>query len=142
MAARPLCRHLRQGAQRRTVIRMTTVLVVEDETLVRLDLADRLADAGYIVVEAANAAEAIRILEKNRDIRCVFSDINMPGKMDGLQLLHVIRERWPPTLLVVCSANEKPRDELLPTGALYINKPYEDPALAEVVTSLAAQLSA
>ncbi|RYE54280.1 MAG: response regulator, partial [Hyphomicrobiales bacterium] len=60
------------------------VLVVEDEALVRIDIADQLSDAGFDVLEAANAAEAIDLLEKNPSIRLVFTDIDMPGSMDGL----------------------------------------------------------
>jgi CheY-like chemotaxis protein len=87
-----------------------TFLVIEDETLIRLDIVDRLQAAGFEVEQAGDAAEAIRLLELNRAINVVFTDINMPGDMDGLALLHVIRERWPPTILIVCSGNERPED--------------------------------
>lgn len=71
------------------------VLVVEDEALIRLDAVHMIEDAGYEVVEAANADEAIRILEQHREIHVVFTDVNMPGSMDGLKLAHAIRNRWP-----------------------------------------------
>lgn len=70
-----------------------SVLVVEDEALVRMDLALHLSEAGYRVIEAGSAAEAIEILEKDRSIRAVFTDINMPGDMNGLALAQCVRER-------------------------------------------------
>src|SRR5688572_5317424 len=79
------------------------VLVVEDEPLVRLDLETRLADTGYLVFEASSAAEAIAILERHPQIRVVFTDIQMPGDMDGLALARYVRDRWPPTIIVVSS---------------------------------------
>src|SRR5688572_5865336 len=84
------------------------VLVVEDEPLVRLDLATRLADAGYLIFEASYAAEAIGILERHPQIRVVFTDIQMPGDMDGLALAHYVRHRWPPTIIVVSSGRVQP----------------------------------
>ena len=71
------------------------VLVVEDDFLSRLHAVNLVEDAGYIAVEASNADEAITILEARKDIRIVFTDIDMPGSMDGLKLAHAIRERWP-----------------------------------------------
>ena len=76
-----------------------TALVVEDEALVRLDLAESLQAAGYKTVEAASADEAIAVLQSNSDIRVVFTDIQMPGAMDGLALSHYVRKRWPPTII-------------------------------------------
>jgi CheY-like chemotaxis protein len=72
------------------------VLVVEDETLIRLDIADCLAEAGFDTLEAANADQAIRTLENRPDIRLILTDVNMPGKMIGLELAALVRLRWPP----------------------------------------------
>jgi CheY-like chemotaxis protein len=72
------------------------VLVVEDDFLSRLHAVNLVEDAGYIAIEASNADEAITILEARKDIRIVFTDINMPGSMDGLKLAHAIRKRWLP----------------------------------------------
>jgi two-component system, response regulator PdtaR len=72
-----------------------TVLVVEDEPWVRLSVSEDLAEAGYDVLVAANADEAIEILERRRDIRLVFTDVDMPGSMDGLKLAAFISDRWP-----------------------------------------------
>jgi CheY-like chemotaxis protein len=79
------------------------VLSVEDEPILRLDIAETFISAGFRTYEAASALEAIEILEIHPEIRAVFTDVHMPGTMDGIELAHVIRKRWPPTILVVSS---------------------------------------
>ena len=103
------------------------VLIVEDEPLVRLCAVQTIEAAGYEVIEAANADEAIAILESRRDIRVIFTDIHMPGSMDGLKLAHAVRHRWPPIKIIVTSGRDQiePRD--LPDGGRFFAKPY-DPA--------------
>ena len=75
------------------------VLVVEDEFLLRMDAVDFMGRCGFIMYEASNADEAIPLLELHDDIRAVFTDINMPGSIDGLKLAHYVRGRWPPIKL-------------------------------------------
>ena len=103
------------------------VLIVEDEPLVRLCAVETVEAAGFTVIEAANADEAIRILEIRRDIRVVFTDIHMPGSMDGLKLAHAVRDRWPPIKIIVTSGREKIAEQELPAGGRFFAKPY-DPA--------------
>lgn len=117
------------------------VLVVEDEILVRMDLAQCLQQAGYQTYEAGNAADAIAILEMHPEIRVVFTDIQMPGDMDGLQLSHYVRERWPPTILIVCSANELPSPDVMPTGAWFMGKPYNASAMGKILGTINEQLA-
>ena len=76
---------------------MSTVLVVEDETLLLLSICEALASEGYEVLTAANADEAIEILESRNDINTVFTDVEMPGSMDGLRLAAAVRDRWRPS---------------------------------------------
>jgi CheY-like chemotaxis protein len=76
---------------------IATVIVVEDEALVRMDIAMSLEDAGFAVLEASNADEAIDLLNAYPEIRLMFTDIDMPGSMDGLQLAAAVRDRWPPS---------------------------------------------
>jgi CheY-like chemotaxis protein len=78
------------------------VLIVEDEALIRMDTASLIEDAGFKVHEAGNADEAIRILELHDEIRLIFTDVNMPGSMDGLKLAHYVRGRWPPVKWAGC----------------------------------------
>ena len=115
-----------------------TILIVEDEVLVRLDLASYLENAGYRVLEAGSAREAIEILERDRSIRVVFTDVQMPGDMDGLALARCIRERWPPTIIVVSSANTFHRDE---AGAdiHLLDKPYTVDHMKLVLEAVADQ---
>ena len=72
-----------------------TILVVEDEVLVRLNVVESLEELGYLVLQAANAADAITLLERRPDIRIVFTDVQMPGTVDGLMLADVVSKRWP-----------------------------------------------
>jgi CheY-like chemotaxis protein len=114
------------------------ILVVEDEVLLRLYAANFLADRGYEVIEAANADEAINILEQRPDIRVVFTDVNMPGSMDGLKLVETIRRRWPPVSLIVTSGKDVLNDEKLPPGGRFIPKPYTSDQVIDVLQQLAA----
>ena len=106
---------------------MTTwiaALVVEDEALVRFDLAQSLETEGYKTFEAADAAEAIAVMEAHPEIRVVFTDIQMPGTMDGLALSNYVRKRWPPTIIVVSSGRYTPREDEMASGARFIPKTY------------------
>src|SRR6202049_1114159 len=99
------------------------VLIVEDEFILRMDAVDMIAGAGFEVLEAGNADEAIDILESRRDITVVFTDIQMPGSMDGLKLARAVRGRWPPIKIVATSALDV-RETELPEGGRFLPKPY------------------
>jgi CheY-like chemotaxis protein len=101
-----------------------TVLIVEDEMLIRLDAAEMIRKAGYTVVEAANADEAITILESRFDITVVFTDVQMPGSMDGLKLAAAIRGRWPPIKIIATSGHVKVTPYDLPAGGRFLRMPY------------------
>ena len=100
------------------------VLIVEDELLLRMDAADMIEAAGFEVVEAANADEAIEMLEARRDITVVFTDIQMPGSMDGLKLARAVRGRWPPIKIVATSGHVDVGEKDLPEGGRFLPKPY------------------
>ena len=100
------------------------VLVVEDEILTRMDTADIVRSAGYEVVEASNADEAIDILQSGLEIDVVFTDVQMPGSMDGLRLATAVRDRWPPIKIITASGRIRIRDEDLPSGSRFLPKPY------------------
>ena len=95
------------------------ILIVEDEPLIRQAAVRTIEDAGFEIIEAANADEAIRILEGRRDIRVVFTDIHMPGSMDGLKLAHAVRNRWPPIRIIVTSGREFLTEQDLPEGGRF-----------------------
>lgn len=100
------------------------LLVVEDEPLLRMMAVDLAEDAGFEVVEAANAAEAVAILEARADIRIVFTDVAMPGGMDGMRLAACIRDRWPPIEIIMTSGHVRPDPAALPTRTEFFAKPY------------------
>jgi CheY-like chemotaxis protein len=104
--------------------RRPVILVVEDEFLLRMDAAEMVVAAGFAVVEAANADEAIEILETRSDIAVVFTDIQMPGAMDGLRLARAVRGRWPPIKIVATSGHLTVTDTDLPEGGRFLPKPY------------------
>lgn len=116
---------------------MTPVLlVVDDEPLIRMDLRQLAEEAGFDVLEAGTAAQARQVLERRSDIRVVFTDIRMPGDMDGLELAHYIRRRWPPTVIVICSGNLMPSIEEMPSEAVFLSKPCVSPATAKLMTQI------
>ena len=100
------------------------VLVVEDEALIRMTSADVIRELGLEVIEAVDADHAISLLESVPGVTVVFTDIQMPGSMDGLLLAAVVRDRWPPIALLVTSGKMRPASSDLPTGAQFISKPY------------------
>jgi two-component system, response regulator PdtaR len=112
------------------------VLVVEDESLMRMHAVIMIEEAGYNVVEACNADAAIAILESREDIRVVVTDIEMPGSMDGIKLARAIRDRWPPVELIVTSGRYRVRSDELPTRAKFMPKPYTPDLLVTAIRTL------
>jgi two-component system, response regulator PdtaR len=109
------------------------VLVVEDEFLSRLHAVNLVEDAGYKAIEASNSEEAIAILEARKDIRIVFTDVDMPSTMDGLKLAHAIRTRWPPVELIVTSGHFNLSDADMPERGRFISKPYRDQDIVSAI---------
>lgn len=100
------------------------VLIVEDEPLLRLYATDIAESLGFEVVEAQDALEASRILAARNDISVVFTDVNLPGSMDGLALAAMVRDRWPPIELIVTSGVVRAEAARLPDRGVFIAKPY------------------
>src|SRR5580692_8986644 len=100
------------------------VLIVEDETLIRIHAVDMVRFAGFDVLEAQNADEAISILEDRPDITVVFTDVQMPGSMDGMKLAAAIRGRWPPIKILATSGLHGIDKNDLPAGSRFLPKPY------------------
>lgn len=103
----------------------THVLVVEDEMVLRMRAVDIVEDAGFTAVEAVNADEALSILESRSDIALLFSDIQMPGSMDGLKLAHAVHERWPSIKIILVSGHISLSDADKPTDSLFFGKPLD-----------------
>ena len=111
------------------------VLVVEDDPIIRLGAVDLVENAGCEALEASDADKAIEILEARPDIRLVFTDIDMPGSMDGLKLSHYVRDRWPPIHIIVASGKAIIKESQLPSGARFFPKPYMDEPIADAIAS-------
>ncbi len=100
------------------------ILVVEDEPLLRMLAVDLVEDAGFVVCEAGDADEAVRILETRHDIGIVFTDIDMPGSTNGAGLATCVRLRWPPIHLIITSGHCMARDLVMPSDSIFFQKPY------------------
>jgi CheY-like chemotaxis protein len=101
------------------------VLVVEDEMLLRMRAVDMVEDAGFTPVEAMDADEAVAILEARSDIALLFTDIQMPGSMDGLKLAHAVHQRWPPIKIILVSGQLKLTNLDIPVDSCFFAKPLE-----------------
>jgi CheY-like chemotaxis protein len=101
------------------------VLVVEDEMLLRIRAVDMVEDAGFTSVEAVDADEAIAILESRADIALMFTDIQMPGSMDGLQLAQTVHKRWPPIKIILVSGRLTPTNADIPATSRFYGKPLD-----------------
>jgi len=101
------------------------VLVVEDEPLQRMMAIDLVEDAGFEAIGAADAEQAVRILEARSDIRIVFTDIDMPGSIDGMMLAAAIRDRWPPIEIIITSGHIREEEVVLPVRGVFFPKPYD-----------------
>ena len=101
------------------------VLVVEDEMLLRMRAVGMVEDAGYTSVEAVDADEAVAILESRSDVALMFTDIQMPGSMDGLKLAHTVHERWPPIKIILVSGQLKPANIDIPADSRFYGKPLD-----------------
>ena len=112
------------------------ILVVEDSPLIRMGVVELVAAAGFQALEASDADEAIRILEGRPDIHLVFTDVGMPGSMDGIKLTHYIRGRWPPVKLIVTSGKMIVGETHLPLGARFFPKPYDETAIVEAMMGI------
>ena len=98
------------------------VLVVEDEPLIRLVATDTIEEAGFAAFEASDARQAIALLERHKEIRILFTDVNMPGDMDGVSLAHYVHSRWPEVKIVVTTGRCAVAQPDLPEGSALL--PY------------------
>ena len=112
-----------------------TVLVVDDEALLRMDAVDILENKGFETLEAKSAEEALKILRERPDVRLVFTDVNMSG-MTGVELAEHIHSRWPDIRLVVTSSDRVLSDQDLPDDGRFIAKPYDASQLTDEIDDL------
>lgn len=113
-------------------------LVVDDEPILRMAVVEHLTLEGLRVFEAANADQAIVILEAVSSIDVIFTDIEMPGSMDGLKLAAAVRRRWPPVRIIVTSGRHFDQPAGMPDGSIFIGKPYDFGAVTAKMREMAA----
>jgi two-component system, response regulator PdtaR len=124
-----------------TKAKRPAVLIVEDEVLLRIHAADIVEEAGFTPIEAKNADEAVAILESRDDIVLLFTDVNMPGSMDGLKLAHAVRNRWPPIKIMIVSGHLRVSENELPAHSRFYGKPFEtNKMIAELRAMVAGEL--
>jgi CheY-like chemotaxis protein len=117
------------------------ILVVDDEPLLRIFAVDFLTDAGFMVYEASNAAEAIEVLGSRPNIFAVFTDIQMPGSLDGIGLARHIAKYWPGIFVIVTSGQQAPKNDELADGVPFLAKPYlPETVVAVIRRQLAPQM--
>ena len=114
---------------------MSAILVVEDDFLLSVDISEVLNDQGYDVIAVAKADEAIKVLETRNDIRTIFTDIDLPGSMDGLKLAAAVRDRWPPVHIIVTTGMRAPHRDEMPAHSMFIAKPYRSAEVLEALRS-------
>jgi CheY-like chemotaxis protein len=110
------------------------VLVVEDDPLLKMLTVDIVKDAGFVVLQADNADEAVAVLAARSDIALLLTDIDMPGSMDGLELSHAVRERWPSIKIIVVSSRVPERE--LPGNGRFFQKPYDAAKMISEIGSM------
>ena len=115
-----------------------TILVVDDEPLALVIAMEVIDGLGFSVVQAPNADEALAILESRDDIRAVFTDVNMPGSMNGVELARTVSRRWPPVKILFASGGALESPHLLPPGVGYLTKPYSATAVEHTLREVFA----
>jgi CheY-like chemotaxis protein len=118
---------------RREILNRPVVLLVEDESLVRLTQVEILKDAEFWVVEAQDADEAFDLLKKRPDIGAVLTDVNMPGSIDGFEFARLVHQGWPDVGVLVISGKVAPKPGDLPVGAHFLQKPIRPKDLIEAL---------
>lgn len=118
---------------------ISTILVVGDEPLVRMHGIDILEEAGFAVIEAGDADEALDILSGGATVQLIFSDIDMPGSMDGLEMAWDVYRRWPCIHLLLTSGHHRPETVKLPMSGVFLPKPWASESLTDLVRDFAGR---
>jgi CheY-like chemotaxis protein len=118
------------------VIDLPSVLIVEDEAIILMDIAEHLEDEGFKVHEASDADRALALLTLHPEIRLLFTDVDLPGSMDGLAMASAVRDRWPPIKIVVTSGARIVELADMPDGSVFFSKPYQHAAVVAALREM------
>jgi CheY-like chemotaxis protein len=113
-----------------------TILVVEDEALIRIWATDLLEENGFSVLEAKDADAALKLLQSRHDVKLLFTDVQMPGSLNGMELAREVHSRWPHILLVITSGRERPTRAEIPDDGRFVAKPYSGEELLGQIKDL------
>jgi two-component system, response regulator PdtaR len=102
----------------------TLVLLVEDEVLLRMDAAEFLETEGFAVIESTNGEHASTVIRDHANIHVLFTDVHLPGALNGVELAHLARRRWPSIAVLIVSGRALPREAEMPLGSRFLEKPY------------------
>jgi CheY-like chemotaxis protein len=116
--------------------RCKTILVVEDEALIRIWATDLLEENGFSVLEAKDADAALKLLQSRHDVKLLFTDVQMPGSLNGMELAREVHARWPHILLVITSGRERPTRAEIPDDGRFVAKPYSGEELLGQIKDL------
>ena len=113
-----------------------TVLVAEDDVIVRIVIADDLRLAGFEVIEAGSGTEALAHLSTDRQVDLILSDVHMPGRLNGIDLAEIVKDRFPQTRIILCSGSADAQEMVSISGIPFIDKPYRPEAVIALVVQL------
>jgi len=116
-----------------------TVLVVEDDAMIRIETIGAIQDEGYLVLSADDADQALGALEAHPEVDVLFTDIRMPGSMDGLALANWVRRRHPQMEIVIASGNLQPAADRMPERAKFLAKPYSALQIGDILRAMIDQ---
>lgn len=118
--------------------RSAVILVVEDEILTRMGIVDYLQAQGYTLLEAQTGQQALEMLAREDRVDIVFTDVDMPGGIDGLMLASEVNAGWPSIGIIVTSGKAVPSERCLPQGSQFYPKPYRADAIHTAIVQLLA----
>lgn len=115
------------------------VLIVEDEPLIRIMAKDIVEDAGFSVLDVGNADDALVLMNSYHNIRVIFTDVDMPGSIDGIEFATIVKERWPHVGIIIASGHRYLRDQTdMPAGSIFLSKPYDVQRLNDTLCAMVA----
>ena len=117
----------------------TCVLLVEDEAFLRIDALQFLQEEGFIVIESHNGEHAATVIGSHPHIHVLFTDVHLGGDLNGVQLAHLARKRWPSIAILIVSGRGQPEQEEMPSGSRFLPKPYAPQVVVRHLRELVAQ---